>query len=424
MAEGPLTSTVGSRPDLTPDDYLSARELTEQLAAPLSSEDQMVQSMPDVSPTKWHRGHTTWFFEEFLLDSCDHYRRFHPQFGYVFNSYYEALGNRQPRAQRGLLSRPDAAEVRAYREYVDDAMVARVGRGELDDRLDLVVLGLHHEQQHQELLVMDIKHVLSCSPLDARYFDDAPPSSPSCSPPMRWISFDGGLVEVGHDGEGFSFDNERPRHAAYVVDFGLADRLITNREWLQFIDDGGYRCADLWLSDGWAAVNANGWRAPLYWTDEDGEWRTFTLRGSQPLVLDEPVAHVSYFEADAFARWAGARLPTEQEWEVAATRCDAPAAAFDATRLHPLPAATGVDLRQMMGALWQWTSSAYLPYPGFRTAAGAVGEYNGKFMVNQHVLRGGSCATPPGHLRETYRNFFPPSARWAFSGVRLAADAP
>lgn len=396
------TTTVGLDADWGLARYRSVRADTERLAAPLSAEDQTVQTMPDVSPTKWHRAHTSWFFETFLLGpSLAGYEPFHPAYGYLFNSYYEAVGERYPRPARGLVSRPGVEEITRYRAFVDGAM-ERLLDGPVDARVAaLTELGLHHEQQHQELLLMDIKHVLSCNPLRPVY-DAGCDAHPRVVPsPAGWCPHDAGLVEVGHGGDGFAFDNERPRHSVWLQPFELASRPVTCGEWLAFMDDGGYRRADLWLSEGWITVNAQGWDAPLYWSrDSSGDadaWRVFTLRGPRDLDADEPVCHVSYFEADAFARWSGARLPTEFEWEAAA------------------PTTTG--------EVWEWTSSSYGAYPGFRVPEGAVGEYNGKFMVNQYVLRGGCCATPAGHARPTYRNFFPASARWAFSGVRLARDA-
>jgi ergothioneine biosynthesis protein EgtB len=380
--------------------FLDVRAHTEALAAPLSAEDQTVQSMPDVSPTKWHRAHTTWFFETFLLQpSLAGYEPFHPQYGYLFNSYYETVGARHPRVDRGQLSRPGIAEIAAYRGHADAAMVELLAQPLDGATAALVELGLHHEQQHQELLLMDIKHVLSCNPLLPAYADE-PARFRGTGQAGRWLSHRGGLVEIGHDGTAFSFDNETPRHTVHLRPFALSERPVSRGEWLAFIDDGGYSRPDLWLSDGWATVQSQGWDAPAYWFRDGDEQRVFTLRGLQPIDPEEPVCHVSYYEADAYARWAGMRLPTEAEWEV--------------TRVAHGPGA--------FGDVWEWTSSAYLPYPGFHPAAGAVGEYNGKFMVNQHVLRGGSIATPSGHCRPTYRNFFPPGARWPFTGLRLARD--
>jgi ergothioneine biosynthesis protein EgtB len=368
-------------------DYCEVRQLTEQLAAPLSAEDQTVQSMPDVSPTKWHRAHTTWFFETFVVQPDE---PFDPAFRYLFNSYYEAVGPRHARAERGLVTRPGIEEIARYRAHVDRAV--------LDGALDhpLLELGLHHEQQHQELLLMDILHVLSCNPTQPAY--GALPWSPSGAGAPGWIEHDGGIVTIGHDGDGFAFDNEGPRHDVLLQPFRVASSLVTNREWLAFVDDGGYERAELWMSEGWAQR----YDAPLYWHREGDEWLAFGFDGLQPLDLDAPVVHVSWFEADAYARWAGARLPLEAEWEAVAPE-----------------RGTG----GWYGAAWQWTASPYTPYPGFAPAAGAVGEYNGKFMVNQQVLRGSASVTPPGHARRTYRNFFPAAARWAFSGVRLAGNA-
>jgi ergothioneine biosynthesis protein EgtB len=408
--------------------YGQVRALTEELAAPLSPEDQTVQSMPDVSPTKWHRAHTSWFFETFLLTGRPGYQAFHPAFGYMFNSYYEGVGARHPRPERGFVSRPGAAEIGDYRRHVDEAMEAELAQGSLPDAAlgegGLVDLGLHHEQQHQELLLMDIKHVLSCNPLRPAY--GAPKwGGPAAPGRPGWIEHAGGVVEIGHDGNGFAFDNEWPRHRALLTPFALADRLVTCGEWLAFIDDGGYGRPELWLSDGWATAGEHGWSAPLYWSGrdpgDDGEgWSIFTLTGQRALDPGEPICHVSYYEADAYARWAGARLPTEFEWEAVAGADPDEGNVLDPAILHPR--APGDGTRSLLGDVWQWTSSSYAPYPGFRPAPGAVGEYNGKFMVNQYVLRGGCCVTPPGHVRPTYRNFFPAGARWAFSGVRLARD--
>ncbi|MGH9016630.1 MAG: ergothioneine biosynthesis protein EgtB [Acidimicrobiales bacterium] len=414
--------TTAQRTDLLAERYRSVRRATEILATPLSPEDQTVQSMPDVSPTKWHRAHTSWFFETFLLESqLAGYRSFHPQFAYLFNSYYEGVGARYPRARRGVVSRPGVLEVARYRAHVDAAMARLFDRGPAPAAADLIELGLHHEQQHQELLLMDIKHVLSCSPLEPAYAT-VTVATPSPQSPGRWIEHDGGPVETGHDGRGFAFDNEGPRHTVHLEPFALAGRPVTCGEWVAFIDDGGYERPDLWLSDGWATAQAENWTSPLYWSRVVDDWWLFTLGGPQLVDPAEPVCHVSYYEADAFARWCGARLPTEAEWEtVASPRPGAPVDGrfLDTSVLHPRPTVGDA----LFGDVWQWTQSAYSPYPGFRPAAGAVGEYNGKFMVNQYVLRGGSCVTPPDHVRATYRNFFPPSARWAFSGLRLARDS-
>ncbi len=396
--------------------FLDVRRTTEALAKPLSAEDQTAQSMPDASPTKWHRGHTSWFFEEFILSAHDDYTVFDPTYRYLFNSYYETVGARQPRPQRGLITRPSISEVARYREYVEAAVCDRIDGGQFDDReLELVTLGCHHEQQHQELLLMDIKHLLSRNVFDPVYVNrEFEPNVASA--PLTWRSLTGGLVEIGHKGPDFAFDNEGPRHSTYVESFEIAERPVTNADWFAFMDDDGYRRPELWLSDGWARVQADGWEAPEYWRITDDGWSTFTLSGRRPVRDGEPVCHVSFYEADAYARWAGARLPTEAEWETAADSLgEQRGELLDPGRCHP--AATGTA---MVGNVWEWTASAYLPYPGFQPAAGAVGEYNGKFMCDQHVLRGASAVTPAGHERVTYRNFFPAYARWAFSGLRLA----
>jgi dimethylhistidine N-methyltransferase len=403
----PAMDRVGASVDTLTDRYRCVRRHTETLAAPLSPEDQAAQSMPDASPTKWHRAHTTWFFETFLLTPfLPGYEVYDPAFGYLFNSYYEAVGPRQPRPQRGLLTRPSAQTIGAYRAHVDTAM-ARLLAGPLTPEIrERLELGLAHEEQHQELILMDILHLFAQSPLSPAY--QAGAATPRPDPgPQRFQRFAGGLVEIGADDEGeFAFDNERPRHKTYVAPFRLSDRLVTNGEWLAFIEACGYAKPDLWLSEGWAKVQAEGWEAPGYWRrGEDGGWTTITLRGRHPVDANAPVVHVSYYEAAAYAAWCGRRLPTEAEWEAAAT-------------------ATGVStaLRQLYGSAWQWTASAYSPYPGFKPGPGALGEYNGKFMVSQMTLRGGCEATPPGHTRATYRNFFPPGSRWMFGGLRLADD--
>ncbi|WP_304219107.1 ergothioneine biosynthesis protein EgtB [Phenylobacterium aquaticum] len=404
--------------------YAEVRLASEALVAHLSPEDLAAQSMPDASPSKWHLAHTTWFFETFLLGpQLADYAVFDPRYGYLFNSYYEALGARQPRPQRGLLTRPGLDEVLAYRAHVDAGM-ARLLAGDCDEITALVELGLAHEEQHQELILMDILHLFAQSPLKPAYQRPAPHPVTDEPGPLDWIGFTGGLVEIGQAGDGFGFDNEGPRHKVWLEPFSLADRLVTNGEWLAFMDDGGYRRPDLWLSEGWARVQAEGWASPLYWEEAEDGWRAMTLQGQVPIAPECPVAHISYFEADAFATWAGARLPTEAEWELAAQALPVRGHFADRRRFTAHPAdPAGSGLRQMFGDLWEWTRSAYGPYPGFRPAEGAVGEYNGKFMSGQMVLRGGCCATPPGHTRASYRNFFHPEQRWMFSGLRLARDA-
>jgi ergothioneine biosynthesis protein EgtB len=405
--------------------YRTVRALSEEICRPLAIEDYVVQSMPDVSPAKWHLAHTTWFWETFLLlPSLPGYPPFAERYGYLFNSYYEAVGDRHPRHQRGLLSRPTVAETYAYRAHVDDWMPQLLER--LDDQAaeqrELVLLGLNHEQQHQELLLTDLKHVLGGNPLRPAYREPGPPK-PAPSLPLTWHAYEGGLLEIGHASPAFAFDNEGPRHRTYTASYRLASRLVTNGEYLEFMQDGGYRRPELWLSEGWRTVRERGWRAPLYWEEQDGEWRHYTLGGTRVPDLEAPVCHVSYFEADAYARWAGKRLPTEVEWEHAAADVAPHGNLLESGHLHPVPAsASAGGPAQLFGDVWEWTASPYIAYPGFRPAAGAVGEYNGKFMCNQYVLRGGSCVTPPGHLRATYRNFFPPDARWQFTGLRLAQD--
>jgi len=402
-------SSIGDR-------YCDVRTRTEALAEPLSGEDQTVQSMPDVSPTKWHRAHTTWFFETFVLADTPYRSPYDPAFDYLFNSYYELVGPRFERAQRGVLSRPGAAEIGRYRHDVDARVRSLIADG-LDGRHEeLVVLGMHHEQQHQELLLMDIKHVLAGHPQPVAYATRTEPFSRTpASPGAKAFELPGGVEEVGADGTTFCFDNELPRHQTLVVPSAVDARLVSCAEYAAFIDDGGYTRPELWLSEGWATVRASRWEAPMYWRLLDDRWRRFTLHGTEDVEDDDPVSHVSYFEADAYARWSGARLPTEFEWELAAAgqRTDVPFA------LEPPPVTDGPGF---FGSVWQWTQSAYAPYPGFRVAEGAVGEYNGKFMVNQQVLRGGASITPQGHTRRTYRNFFPASARWPYTGFRVAHD--
>lgn len=404
--------------------YQAVRAASEAICAPLAVEDHVIQTMPDVSPPKWHLAHTSWFFETFLLQVYDRaYRPFHPQFDYLFNSYYVTHGTPYPRPQRGLLSRPTVSEIRAYRKHVDAAMEALLSRAGDDvwpEMRDRVILGLNHEQQHQELLLTDIKHILAHNPLRPAY-DQLPEPVSAGVPPMSFEEFEGGVHGVGFDDAGFAYDNEGPRHRVCLEDFAIASRPVTNAEYLAFIEEGGYARPEFWFSEGWAKVQEKQWNAPLYWEKRDGQWWHYTLGGLRPVDLSAPVCHVSQFEADAYARWAGKRLPSEFEWEVVA-RCHNPEGHFaDSGVLQPR-AASGPGLQQLYGDVWEWTASPYSAYPGYRPAKGAIGEYNGKFMSMQVVLRGGSCATPPGHIRPTYRNFFYPADRWQFSGIRLAED--
>ena len=395
--------------------YVRVRQASLALAAPLSAEDCCVQSMPDASPVKWHLAHTTWFFETFVLEPhAPGFAPFHPAFRVLFNSYYQGVGARHPRAQRGLITRPGLQQVLDYRAQVDARMQALLAGERAASLAALIALGLQHEQQHQELLLTDIKHLLSCNPLAPAYADAESPLVAVQPAALRWLPQDAGLHQIGHAGQGFAFDNEAPRHSVYLNAFALASRPVSNAEYQAFVDGGGYAEPGHWLSEGWDWLQAQRRTAPLYWQRQDaGGWAEFTLHGLQPLVPAQPVVHLSYYEADAYARWAGARLPTEAEWECAAPQLARPAST--AQRLHPAAQAAP-------GEVWEWTQSSYAPYPGFRPAAGAVGEYNGKFMVNQYVLRGGSCASPPGHVRPTYRNFFPAGACWQFTGLRLARD--
>jgi ergothioneine biosynthesis protein EgtB len=409
------------------DRFSAVRAFTKSLCEPLRVEDYVVQTMPDVSPTKWHLAHTTWFFETFVLGRLQPQSApFNPAFAYLFNSYYNLVGPQFPRPNRGLLSRPTVDEVFAYRAHVDERIGSALDHGRrLDNEtLSLVELGMHHEQQHQELMLTDLKHVFGSNPIDPAYL--AVPSTTdhgdTGTRALQWLAFDGGLNAVGHDGAGFAFDNEGPRHRRLLQPFELGSRLVTNEEYLAFIDDDGYRRPELWLSEGWSVVQREGWEAPLYWRREDKRWSLFTLGGRRAIRSDEPVCHVSYYEADAFAAWARSRLPDEAEWEVAVGDTLPSGNFVESGALHPRPSNRSAGLEQCFGDVWEWTRSAYSPYPRYWPASGAVGEYNGKFMCGQFVLRGGSCATSVDHIRSTYRNFFPPDARWQFTGIRLARD--
>jgi ergothioneine biosynthesis protein EgtB len=408
--------------------FNEVRKFTEQICKPLQIEDYVIQSMPDVSPPKWHLGHTTWFFENFILkEFVQNFSPFHPQYNYLFNSYYKTVGSHFQRCRRGLLSRPTVNEIYSYRHHVNDeirTLLETTSEATLRLIQPLLILGLQHEQQHQELLFSDIKNIFWTNPLKPSYLEGnsrleaghgSNPSSHLRNDP--WKSFTGGICEIGYSGQDFAYDNERPKHKVYLEDFSLSSQLITNQEYLEFIDAGGYSQPALWLSEGWNCIEKFSWQAPLYWEKIGADWWTMTPSGMKPLVLEEPVCHVSYFEADAYARWRGARLPTEAEWEVAAS--DRPIRGNFAEKgvLHPLPFQ---DDLQLYGDVWEWTQSPYSPYPGFQTLPGSIGEYNGKFMCNQFVLRGGSCATPKSHIRPTYRNFFAPDIRWQFTGFRLA----
>jgi ergothioneine biosynthesis protein EgtB len=400
--------------------YQQVRQISEKICQPLEIEDYQIQSMPDVSPPKWHLAHTTWFFETFLLvPHLPAYIVFDPQFNYLFNSYYEAVGARHPRHQRGLISRPTVAEIYQYRAHIDQAMNTLLSNLPEHSKLSgLIELGLHHEQQHQELLLTDIKHILALNPLHPIYRTDLPVSVETTESKFVWLGYSEGVYSIGHTGTEFAFDNESPRHQVYLQDYCLGSRLVTNGEYLEFIQAGGYQIAKYWLAEGWATVQNQQWQAPLYWELIDGQWWVMTFAGLRQLNSQEPVCHVSFYEADAYATWKGNRLPTEAEWEVATVDLPIVGNFLDSDYLHPVP---GQDVQnQFFGDVWEWTQSAYLPYPGFKIAEGAIGEYNGKFMSNQMILRGGSCVTSANHFRPTYRNFFPPATRWQFSGIRLA----
>lgn len=409
--------------------FYQVRRQSVELCEPLLVEDYVVQTMPDVSPPKWHLAHVSWFYETFILSPyLKNYRPFHPQFNELFNSYYQGIGKPFPRAQRGFLSRPSVAEIYSYREYIDVHMSELIAsldshRNNLKIR-ELILLGLNHEQQHQELLITDIKHILGNNPLLPAYKNSKAAPTQNSTVALNWVKLPADKVAIGHDGQGFCFDNELPRHYQFMNDFFLANRLVTNAEYLEFMNDGGYEQPLLWLSDGWSTVQRDSWRAPLYWRQIDNMWHCFTLGGLKQLEPNEPVCHISYFEADAYATWAGKRLPTEAEWEYAAAEEELTSGNFlESCYYHPLPTNPGNRFMQLGGDVWEWTQSPYTAYPGYRQPKGAIGEYNGKFMCNQMVLRGGSCATPVHHIRKTYRNFFYPNSRWQFMGLRLANDA-
>jgi len=408
--------------------YRTVRTFTETLCEPLETEDYVVQTMENVSPTKWHLAHTSWFFETFLLKPhLEGYEPLEEQYAYLFNSYYIQAGERHCRDRRGYISRPTVEEVYTFRQYVDDHMDTLLTTADAEQRAELaplVEIGIHHEQQHQELMLTDIKHVFSVNPMRPFYRYLAPPHRTDI-PELGWVAFEEGVYEVGHEGDGFHFDNEAPRHKTYIHPFQLANRLVTNGEFIAFIEDGGYERPDLWLSEGWATVQEREWTEPFYWEKHDGQWYLYTLGGMREVNPSEPVCHVTYFEADAFARWAGARLPEEEEWEIAVRDLPIRGNFVDEGRYHPTPLDEEAELdqlHQMYGDVWEWTRSAYSPYPGYEPLPGALGEYNGKFMCGQFVLRGGSCATSRSHIRPTYRNFFYPDEAWQFMGFRLARD--
>jgi ergothioneine biosynthesis protein EgtB len=406
--------------------YRRVRALSRQLGKPLATEDMVVQSMPDASPTKWHLAHTTWFFENFVLaESLPGYERFDLAFGFLFNSYYNLVGPRHSRPHRGVLSRPTVEEVHCYRAHVDAEMETLFARSPAREVEAVIEIGCHHEQQHQELLLTDIKHAFASSPLRPAYTEPVTATGGRATE-VNWIDFESGVRQIGHQGEGFTFDNETPRHRVFLESHALADRLVSNAEYLAFMEDGGYGRPELWLSAGWDVARAGEWESPLYWEPGEAGWQQMTLGGMRPIDPEAPVCHVSLFEADAYARWAGARLPTEFEWEAAAGEIPIEGNFVESEHFHTQPSEGAHDgsagLQQMFGDVWEWTGSQYRPYPGYEPPPGALGEYNGKFMSNQFVLRGGSCATSRTHIRSTYRNFFPPESRWQFSGIRLARD--
>lgn len=414
------TETLAVRTEDSVARFMRVRRQTLALAAGLAPEDLQIQSMPDASPAKWHLAHTTWFFEQFVLARDPSYTSPNPAWHYLFNSYYQSVGPMHARPQRGLLSRPTVEEIRDYRARIDEAVGELITRGLDPDLAARIELGLHHEQQHQELLLTDLKHAFWCNPLHPAYRDAVGDAPSSKSFPLRFLAGREGAVDMGHRGHGFTYDNETPRHRTWLSPHSIANRLVTNNEYLAFVRDGGYQEAGLWLSDGWATVQHEGWQRPLYWQDDLSS--EFTLTGIRALDPQAPVCHLSYFEADAFARWAGARLPTEAEWEDAAADLKMAGNFQESHRFHPTAAPHEDGLLQMYGDVWEWTASPYVSYPGFKTLPGALGEYNGKFMNGQWVLRGGSCATPADHIRASYRNFFPPHARWQFAGIRLGQD--
>jgi ergothioneine biosynthesis protein EgtB len=420
----PATATTETTARLF-EDFSKVRRQSEQLCLPLSPEDMMVQSCAEASPAKWHLAHTTWFFETFLLRAfLAGYREYNPDFLWLFNSYYNSVSDQPEKKLRASFSRPPMETIFDYRRHVQEGIQRLLASNPPQEATERIVLGLHHEQQHQELLATDIKHALWTNPLRPAYIEKAAGFNASAAGQTEWLAYEGGLFDIGFAGEGFAFDNELPRHAEYLRPFELASRVVTCADYLEFINDGGYRRAELWLSAGWDTVKAEGWKAPLYWRLHENAWHVYTMNGEQPLsgLLETPVCHVSYYEADAFAHWAGKRLPTEAEWEIAAQGLPVTGNLLEGGTLHPqtLSASPVRGLRQMFGDVWEWTQSPYVGYPGFRAVPGALGEYNGKFMSNSMVLRGGSVVTPASHIRATYRNFFSPATRWQFSGIRLA----
>lgn len=426
---GSVVSLRSTDSDSLAANFTRVRQATETLCLPLEVEDYQIQTMPDVSPTKWHIAHVSWFFETFVLRPyLPGYQVFHPQFAHIFNSYYETVGSFHPRPQRGLLNRPTLNQVYEYRKHVDQHMLRLLQDQDHSERETIRTrtrVGINHEQQHQELMLTDIKHVFATNPLKPAYQStQATDSGTPAAPRLDWFSYPAGLVSIGNGGdEGFCYDNETPPHQTYLSPFRIASRLVSNGEYIEFMNDHGYDRPELWLSDGWSMVKTQNWQAPLYWEERDGNWWHMTLKGIQPVDPAAPVCHVSLYEADAFARWAGKRLPTEAEWEVVARDQPIEGNFRDNGHLQPVTASTATGIQQLYGDVWEWTSSPYAPYPGFKTLAGSLGEYNGKFMCSQFVLRGGSCVTPADHIRSTYRNFFYPKDQWQFSGFRLAEDA-